>query len=403
MEGGKLTLNVWIYDDSSSFVEDCISKLNKIINFRKKYTIRRFDDDTYEKEIKILNNRRIQLREDGEIEEEKANLDDAVIFIIEYDLQESFDPFLSGEDVAYLTRCFSGCQYIIGLNQYEGRQTEKSLFDLTLKGHINSFCDLNIGSNQLNNPGLWDHDFHEYRPWHWPCVPKYIDTLTERVEEVKKTLRTPVCDILDITDDIRFFPKSITQFFGNNPLKTTFYDIVFNSGNGLRRKDQVKDEDQIARIAVARISKWIERLVIPGQNIFVDGPHLVSRFPSLLREDHTIKEEWDKTASFNDFDKLGMKHELIEDQRYKKSYWISRPVWYWKKILQNKDIPEITQPWEREITELVFCEDASTFWPETECKEFRIDSDSPYNERYIRSFDAVDYQPSDRLHLITPP
>ena len=49
--------------------------------------------------------------------------------------------------------------------------------------------------------------------------------------------------------------------------------------------DEPWDQGGIERVAAARLGKWLERLVLPGQNVLVDAPHLVSRFPSLVAAD----------------------------------------------------------------------------------------------------------------------
>ena len=90
----------------------------------------------------------LENRSDGAVEE----IDDASIFIIDYDLlgsqaEKSPTGSLTGEIIAYLVRCFSRCKLIIGLNQYGSNP-----FDLTLRGDLNSFADLNFRRKTTGQP-----------------------------------------------------------------------------------------------------------------------------------------------------------------------------------------------------------------------------------------------------------
>ena len=199
-------------------------------------------------------------------------------------------------------------------------------------------------------------------------------------------------------DDIFLLPKSTSQFIGTDPSKTTFEDFAQSPGRGLSPKDRVVDKEDLARIAAARISKWLERMVLSGQDILADAPHITSRFPSLLVLDHTKIENWNKLTKFVDYKDLPLDHKKIEQLRFKKDFWLSRPAWFWRKIADAQEITEVEKPWETEISDFRFCEDSSTFEKKDLCKEFTADVESPYKQRYVHaeSFDAT-YQPLFRL------
>lgn len=153
----------------------------------------------------------------------------------------------------------------------------------------------------------------------------------------------------------------------------------------------------IGRIAVTRISKWLERLILPGQDTLVDAPHLVSRYPSLLKEELTDIVTWNKTARFGSYIDLGLDHRKIEEFRFKKSCWLSRPTWFWRGLSECQKIKEVSAPWEKKSTDFAFCEDDSKFHKREECKEFIAESDSPYVQRFVFGFEDVDYRPKVRL------
>lgn len=421
---------ILIYDDDSDRRRDFKGKLKRALNKagqNENFNIVSLNDDDFQNAIKALEKRRIDFRENSEIDFEGGSnggvvkIDHASIFIIDYDLLSSpegkdkkeaelFTGSLTGEIVAYLVRCFSKCKVIVGLNQY-GRNP----FDLTLRGDMDSFADLNLGEDQLSNAYLWKGDWHGsrrggYRPWSWPNLSDSICNFDRRVREVQNNIDKPISEILGFTPEVfQLLPREIIQFIGKyqgkEPIHTTFREFVTKSGNGLRSKDTKKlkkgiNDYVLARVGATRISKWLEQLVLPEQDILVDAPHLISRYPSLISGDKGKIGTWNKIAQLVDFSKLEMmKTDLIERYRFQKSYWISRPVWFWNELCECEDIKEVSEPWLTEKPDWVFCEDTSCFIKQENCEEFLADIASPFTRRYVKNISGVVYQPKVRFSL----
>ena len=422
--------HILIYDDDSGRRRDFKGKLRRALNKAgqsENFNIESLNDDDFQNAIKALEQRRIDFRENTEIDFQGSyndgvvKIDHASIFIIDYDLlsrqagkdkkeEELFTGSLTGEIVAYLVRCFSKCKLIVGLNQYGHNP-----FDLTLKGDLESFADLNLGENQLDNPDLWKGDWGDsregFRPWNWPNLFDLLHDFEKKVEDVEENLETPISDFLKFGSQLfELLPREIVQFIWKDKEKehsqTTFREFVTKSGNGLRSKD-VSDlgnninNHVLARVGAARISKWLEQLVLPEQDILVDAPHLVSRYPSLIKGDKERIETWNKTAQLAGHEELGLKTELIKDFRFEKTSWISRPVWFWDELRESKKIKEVTEPWLTNTPNWVFCEDASRFYNHENCREFLADTTSPFTQRFVRYFieDDVDYRPRARFSM----
>ena len=417
-----------IYDDEQGRSDDFESELRNGLdkaNQGDKFDFEPLDRGEFQNAIKTLEGRRINFRDNKEIdlenisEDDAEKIDNASIFVIDYDLlsspeeiegkeEELFTGSLTGEIVAYLVRCFSRCKLIVGLNQYGSNP-----FDLTLRGDMDSFADLNLGYEQLDNPNLWAgnwEDFgHEYRPWSWPDLSDSIHNFDKRVEEVQEKLNKPICDVLGFDPEVfQLLPREIVQFIGKyeekEPFQTTFREFVTKSGNGLRSKDEKEvvegiNDQVLARVGAARISKWLEELVLPEQDILVDAPHLVSRYPSLIRCNKEEIETWNETSQLIDFSELGMKTDLIEPYRFQKSYWVSRPVWFWDELCECEEIQEVSEPWLTVRPNWVFCEDTSCFHKQEDCKEFLADIASPFTRRFVKNISGVDYQPRVRFSL----
>ena len=423
---------ILIYDDEQGRSENFMRKLQDGLNKANqsdKFDIIPLDRPKFQNSIKALEQRRIDFRDKKEIYLERGpkndieEIDNASIFIIDYDLlrsqeeeeneeekeEELFTGSLTGEIVAYLVRCFSRCKLIVGLNQYGNNP-----FDLTLRGDMDSFADLNLGDNQLGNPYLWKGAWlgsrrGGYRPWSWPNLLTSIHNFDERTKEVQEKLDKPICEVLGFDPEVfQLLPREIVQFIGKyqekEPYQTTFREFVTKSGNGLRSKDTKKlkkgpNDHVLARVGAARISKWLEQLVLPEQDILVDAPHLVSRYPSLITGDKEKIGTWNKTAQLVGHEELGLDTTLIEDYRFENPHWISRPAWLWDKLCECEDIKEVSEPWLTVKPDWVFCEDTSCFHKQTDCKEFIADIASPFTRRFVKNFVGVDYHPRVRFSL----
>jgi len=378
---------IYVFDDEEQFSREWVNRLEKVVP--EQFELIEINPPQFVEMIHELTSRQ-QLNSSEKYN--KIELDEVSIFFIDYRLiNPQKKIYTTGEEAAYLIRCFSKCNLIIGLNQFSENE-----FDLTLKGHPESYCDINLGSDQLDNVGLWKTDGWDFRPWYWPMIPDFLSSFKEKVERVKKVLfDEAITSVLQLEDIIKKTPRDVTGFLGNDPVRFTFHDFIMQSGNGLKLKDKQDDIEILANIAVSRVSKWIERCILPGQNFFVDAPHLVSRFPSLLDGDRKNVETWNRTTKFSEENELGITHDIIKDNIYTEKNWVSRRVWLWEEVSSNYEISEIKEPWKRDVVNYRFCEDNSSFLEKTDCREFIISSKSPWNRRYLRRvpYEGVDYRP----------
>jgi len=381
-----------VYDDDSGLAEDYAETLHKLSPVTKLFSIECMPQKDFDNQMGVLRKRQKMAREGAKWDDTSIWMDEISIFIIDFDLINT-GSFLTGEEVAYVVRCFSKCGLIIGLNLELRKRVLPSYFDLTLKGHPESFCDLNIDATQLDNLGLWTRERKGFRPWHWPQLPEYLDLVERKIDSVIKNPEKPIAQVLQFNEILQLFSSEALEFLGGNPEKVTFKDFVLNSGRGLRGRDKTSDEI-IPRIAATRISKWLERLVLPGQDLLVDAPHLVTRFPSLLVEDPEDLANWNKTTSFS-VTELPLDLEKLNDFYFKNDFWLSRPAWFWNGVYTCDKIREVKEPWKSEEPKFVFCEDSSTFEKKELCKEFYATFESPYNQRFVHAkpFKDVDYAP----------
>jgi hypothetical protein len=387
-----VTDKILIYDDIPERAEAWHERLIALPPVNAAFIVEQLDNEEFRQILGELEERRRAARRsvDSARAPQKCRFDDADLLVVDYDLLEfGTDSYVTGEGVAYLARCYSRCGPVVTLNQYV-----KSGFDLTLRGHPGSFADLNIEGGQLGNPGLWSQPFRGFRPWSWPLLPWSVEAMRERAAELVGHLDEPILTFLGFPREaIESLPRSTQEFLAADaPVEeVTFRAFVDQSGSGLRPRDKVAGDEAYAHIAAARVGKWLEDVVLPGQDILVDAPHLAARFPSLLAGDPTDPAAWDATATLSPADSgrrgqewtSGLREELLEGARFPRTYWLSRPAFFWPVVAQNSAIPEVGDPWSAFRTDLVFCEDVSRFLPRAACREFVADLPSPFVRRYV--------------------
>lgn len=388
---------IMIYDDEARAAKMYLNRLEKRPSL-KEFEIEHISNDDFQDILLELNKRRKAILDGKKREEQAIKVDDARIFIIDFRLMD-LTPGLNGEEVAYNLLCFSDCRYIMGMNRYYMGKT----FDLTLTGHLDSYADLNISDKDLENEGLWTGESVDYRPWYWPAILSYLNDRERQINDVMDNFDESISKVLEIPEHIiKGIPKKAGSYLGiagDEIVKATFEDFFIKSNIILNPKERNKKFplDRKAKIIASRLSKWIERSILPGQDIFVDAPHLITRYPSLLLgKKRSDIETWNKTSHFKGVSSLGIRYKKLKTCRFKQ-HWTSRPVWFWPDVSEIPKIDEVKQPWKRKNYGFVFAEDASSFYKEEECKDFISNVESPFRMRYIKSFKGVNYRP---IHLL---
>src|SRR5712664_2014316 len=158
---------ILVCDDNAQVARNWRSQIEKVCP--SNFTAESLQEDQLITTISQLEERRKNARKPRGVKVTwHANkFDEADILIVDYDLLNlNGQSYLTGENLAYLARCYSRCKLIVGLNEFGTND-----FDLSLKGHPESYADLNLGGQQVSNPGLWTGKWDGFRPWHWPLLP----------------------------------------------------------------------------------------------------------------------------------------------------------------------------------------------------------------------------------------
>lgn len=319
-----------------------------------------------------------------------SDVNNADIIVVDYDLLRYLDKAdTTGSRLAYLLRCFTRCGFIIVLNAYG-----PNVFDLSLGSPVTDFADIHIGGEQIGNPGLWHAPFEGYRPWYWPVVPNAMRNFEKCVEEISTNLDEPILRFLNLDCVIDWMPRRALDFLSGKDAiqEITFRSFVDSDTGGVAPKDRTTlDPDQIIRVAAARIGALLNLIILPEQSVLVDAPHLVSRFPSILRQERDSIAMWNRLCNPVEDDIDTLLTDIASHYRYReRAHWFWRPVWYWPAINREKQIKEVNDPWTYEETDWVFCEDLSRFVHADVARDFRALVEPPFNKRFIFDHNALD-------------
>jgi hypothetical protein len=402
-----------ICDDEPGRVEDWVKKVSGMPDIADRYDVIPLAEDLIA-EVHELERRRAAARAHEDYTWDKRSIDRADILIIDYDLLQSDAAYLTGEAIAYLARCYSECGVIVALNQFGS----ESAFDLTLRGHPESFADLNLAGGQFANGGLWAEPWKGFRPWVWPLLPNAADRFRRLTAQVASTgLDCRVVDLIGMPPlVVEKFPRTFAEVLVESEESigsVTLDEVARSPRMGLRPKDEPPNDAEIAqqclaRIAVARISKWLERVVLPAQDLLVDAPHLVSRYPELLGTTAESPEAWEVFATLS-IPEPPFTSDRVAEAKLSKSDWLSRAAWWGDPAAAAIEDPDVALP---STPDIVFAEDASRFVPRDCTRQFVADVESPFVQRFVidperaaglgldrNEFDSVMYRPRVRLTL----
>ena len=382
---------VLICDDEVEYAQDWTRALNKTL---RKYCPE-YEATFLSKEILTQSIRDLAQRHTGNTITENE-FDSADVLVVDYRLEylDGEAGFITGEEIARLARIHSKCGIIIVLNE---RPYGDGRFDLTFKGYPHSFADLHVNSSHLHAPGLWK-DIHIdnliFRPWTWPHIPTAVSKYENRIKELQGSMNENILEYFQFTTDWPLLPENIRSFISEaKDTPITFTDFVTGSPNAKRSAKDIYQEEAQPRIAAARIHHWLERMILPLQEILIDAPHLAARYPGILKDNAKI-ESWNETAKLagttTDMRWVSAKsRSAIKALQFEKSNWLTRPVWRGLRLRDEKTLIDARASIEDKPIPFVFCEDISQFMNSDFAQWISADIPSSNRMRWIVRKDAL--------------
>lgn len=354
--------------------------------------------------VRELLARRSAVRDTGSPERavQACLFDDVDVLVLDYDLIHIDERKTrhTGEGIGRLARTFSTCGVVVVLNQFRDVQ-----FDLALRGHVWSYADLNLHAELVGTEGLWSNaPWTGFRPWSWQTLSGAVGTQRSRRDVVSSHYDEPIVDVLGFQeDDVRRLSDSAFEFFW--PSAQEFTDlraVTFRrfledvSSDRDAAAAGMADRDAAARFVGARVGKWLEREVLGAQDVLVDVPHLIQRYPFLLGGDYKELAAWNATIH----DQETMRRQLPEDCWFERPELLSRPAVWRQRFESDEGISGRSYDFDySDVPEFVFLEDASLFAPAEEAKEFRAGYHNAFDRRFVQRFPRIQYAPQRRFAL----
>ncbi|HHX6428658.1 TPA: hypothetical protein ACVGIZ_005005 [Pseudomonas aeruginosa] len=368
-----------------------------------------FDTKKVSELISNLHKGRLDARKDTY--KRVSDLNEYDLIIIDYDLlgleENGGTAWSTGAELAYAIRLMCDVGPIIVVNQYGTNP-----FDLTMKRTVSSYADQDLGGHQITNPGLWQsNSFSDFRPWHWPNLslePARFNAMRDFILNNldRSIIQTLGFEILDFSS-ARFIGHDILGKIGINDTATTFRELIQENReiavfNVLDKDiDIIKkmDDPQLARLTSVIIWQWLEKVVLPNQEVLSDLPHLAPKMPWILK-DYTSEESWNSICD------LEIPTAIIDEigkYQFSPDFLFTRPVYWSEEAKQAIGIPSGFSI--DKISDLVFCEDASCFSPRTSASNYPSDLLAFDKERWVKdkltSDDTeVNYEPQSYLLMM---
>ena len=391
-----MTIHVVVCDDDPGFAQQWVSDIREVAppnyDIRSAPTLECIRDAA-----SVIFRRRAAARRRHPVPVERCLFDDTDVLILDYDLLhlDEDNAQYTGEGLARIVRMFSDCSVVVVLNQYPGTD-----FDLRLRGHIESYADLNIDAHVLATPGLWQSPpWDGFRPWSWQTLSDAVELQQNRVAFLNNRLDSPILEVLEMQpEDVRllsdsafgFLAPDIDNYESLNEL--SFADLISRSTVG-RDALTLLDVDQIAacRLVSARIAKWLEREVLGPQEVLIDIPHLIQRFPFVLEDDISDVNSWNRVI-------WEPPNDLCTTHLFSLNGFLSRPAIWGHRLQIDAEFRRRRREFDyRTVPDFVFLEDQSLFARLADAHEFRSDFHNPFDRRFIARVEGIRYTPQRRL------
>lgn len=306
-----------------------------------------------------------------------------------------------GDAVARQIRSYTDAGLIVVVNMFWSRHSESRVFDLTMMQDANSFGDINVSAAELGDKTLWfasEEQDQTYYPWSRPSIDAAYSVVRSS-EAAIGDLNARVLDSLGLTAG-RLLRNQRDLFEDRNPSDVTFNDLC-STRLGFRYSGAptsgLTEHAQGAKVHMAAsvLRRWLQRVVVPPQNVFADAPHLYLRLWTLMGEEVGDLAAWNQLPSITwaSASSLSAAPALAA----KLSPFVTVPVF---EIDEALPIARAAiAPSSSLVESLAFAEDTRTFVDEDEVEAFSSDIPGPSGRRYVQVLDGIGYEPAPRLLL----
>lgn len=314
------------------------------------------------------------------------------LVLVDFDLRKlpSEEGLITGERIAQLLRLFTRTGPIVSVDRRLMR-----LFELSHRHPPSTNADFMVHVEDLGIQGLWGETPDGYDPWYWPNLVETARNYTDRVRFVEAHYEDRITTSLGVPDEVEAILPGEDARVALDLREASFSELA--EALVPPREEIPLAGDSRHRVAASAVGVWLQSVILPPQDILIDAPHLVRHTPSLLRGEpkvSNLKGLVLKEATAT----LPLDLAKLERHRFEHRFWLDRPAWWTSRVLQDREIKDIAEPWSKEPLPLKFAEDASGFHAAADLAPY--DSEGFFATRYVKgpkAFKDVHYEPKRRL------
>lgn len=339
-----------------------------------------------------------------------SEFDPVDVLVVDYDLLhlDGAGSRTTGEGVARLARSLSTCGAIVVMNQFKGPQ-----FDLGMRGHLDSFADVNIEASLVGQRALWKRSEPEagtFNPTTWTPVPDLLASgralaakfASEGLEFPIMTLLGLNAEALAELSDTAFGFVSQKAQTAEDLAAVTLRDFVERSLD----EELVRSlSDQAPRILFAfaafRLVKWLDRAVLRPMDVLVDAAHLLDRLPFMIdptKADPADPMSWSKAVGSP---QEVLRWDVLEKyQNALASSALGKAVFDWFRLAKDEQVDEMQDEYLKgQANRFFLAEDTSRFIEKAQLTLFRADFHNFGDRRGIEKLDGISYGPLRRIRF----
>jgi hypothetical protein len=362
-------------------------------------------------EVSNLLSRKIAAEREQDPTAVPCGFDDIDILAIDYDLLhlDKAGGRTTGEGVARLARTFTSCGVIVVMNQFKGPQ-----FDLGMRGHLDSYADLNIDANLLGRPALW-HDLEpavgQFEPTTWTPLPSLLAAVRALAADLEKAgLEAAIMDLLGLPEPALAELSDTAFGFVDSTAETTdqLAKVTVRGFLSQALRDEVlvkaleaHSPKTLFSFAAFRLAKWLERAVLRPMDVLVDSLHLVDRLPFLIdpaKIDVGNPDSWHKAAA--DPTKFLRWEILAKYRNDTASTYLGRTVFDWYRLVGDDQIDQLQDAYiAADAVRFFLAEDTSRFVAREAVTRFRADFHNFGDRRAVERLTDITYGPMRRVRF----
>ena len=399
-------MRIYVCDDNEDMANEWVDGINTAAP--DTFDIYKIKDA--KKEISKLLARKIAVENRNEPSNIESEFDAIDILVVDYDLVHLDDDGerTTGEGIARLARSYSQCGAIVVMNQFKGPQ-----FDLGMRGHLDSFADVNLDAGLIDIPALWQFVSakREFNPTTWTPLPVRFKAGRWLSQKLKRAgLDAAIAPLLGLNKDALERLSDTAFGFLSTKAESSSELADVTVRDFLERSlgpDQVEHwvacaEEYLYGFAAFRLIKWLDRAVLRPLEVLIDAAHLIDRLPFLIDDkiDLSDPENWAKAVS----KPIELLHwnELKPFHNEKATMVLGKDVFDWFRMVDDERIEELQDEYlelENRPARFHLAEDTSRFVERDKLTSYRADFHNFGDRRAIEEIPGVTYGPLRRIRF----